>query len=184
MDRQRAHSDGAGLRLILGSGSSGPVAFCGHCGAHPSRALPRAELTRLCERCSIGMILETLPSAAPAEEPFIIVDSTLEIVAISDRAEEIFGIFEQDARGRPVTDFIVDREEPTGRADNFAVAITDTFSSERIELASARLRGSSAGELTLRIASCAPPRAALVVFARSREAGGPHLAVADDNAIV
>jgi PAS domain-containing protein len=176
-----------GLRLIVGGADQsgargGPTAFCGHCGARPRRPPSQAELTSLCEFCSIGVMLETDRAAAPDGDPFVIVDANLEILAVSDRAETLLGMFEQDARGRPITDFMVGSERSLGCTDNFAVAIADSFISQRIELANAMLRGRRGGELTLRIASCTPPRAALVVFTGAQDTV-PRLSLADEDAI-
>jgi PAS domain-containing protein len=163
----------AGLRVIDG-GAGAPhrtgtsALFCGHCGRPPGRT-PHTELDQVCEVCSLGVILEADAAAAPAGEPFILVDPALKILAVSDRAEHLLGVYEQDARGRSVTRYLIACEEPPGPGLNYAVAISDAFSDNLVLPAHARLRPRPAVSVSLRIARCAPPRAAVVVFTRTDE---------------
>ena len=164
----------AGLRLIDG-GTGSPelsgalVSFCGHCGAAPAR-VRHTELERVCEFCGLGVILETDPAAVPDGEPFLVVDAGLAIVAVSDRAEELLGAYEQDVRGRSVSRYLLAGSEPRDGELNYAMAISEALGGGEIRAARARLRMRPSVSARLRIALCGPPRAALVVIAAAEAA--------------
>ncbi|HWF56105.1 MAG TPA: PAS domain-containing protein, partial [Solirubrobacteraceae bacterium] len=161
--------------MIVGGGNGHDLsrAFCAHCGRAPTRRVTRGGSPRLCERCSVGAILEAEPAAAPDGEPFIIVDSSLRIAAVSERAEDLFSVYEHDARGRPVTDFVLRGDRHDRDAVNFVVAIADCFSSSKVHMAPGRLRHRPNLPVMLRIGACTSPRAALVVFAEVGDAAPP-----------
>lgn len=172
-DRRRAAR--AGLRVIDGggTGAAGPVTFCTHCGSDAAQT-PRTQLGQVCEFCSIGVIFEAHPAAVPRREPFLVVDSALEIVTVSDDAERLLGVYEQDARGRVVTRYLIVDDQCPAAGLNFVVAIADACTGNHAQGAMARLRTRPEIALQLRIATCAPPRSALVVFAGQAEAVADH----------
>jgi hypothetical protein len=170
-DRRRAAR--AGLRVIDGGGAAagGAVPFCSHCGSDAAET-PRSELGQVCEFCSIGVIFEAHPAVVPRREPFLVVDSVLKIVTVSDDAERLLGVYEQDARGRAVTRYLIvdDHRQATGL--NFVVAISDACTGNGAQGAIARLRTRPEIPLQLRIATFARPRSALVVFAGEADTDG------------
>lgn len=167
---------GSAFRVIPGGDApdGGSAWFCGHCGKAPRASLP-TPLARVCESCFVGVLLEAATDAVPGGAPFMVVDSALRILAVSDLAERLLGVYEQDANGRHVFDFLLsaDADDPAG-ADNFAMAISAAAETGApICHAGVRLREQREVSARLRIATCGPPRAALVVFAECSDGGRP-----------
>ena len=148
--------------------------FCGYCGKPPRLSLP-TPVARVCESCFVGVLLEAPAEAVPDTAPFMVVDAALRIIAVSDLAERLLGLYEQDVNGRHVFDFLVsaDGDDAAG-ADNFAVAISAAADrSAPVRHSGVRLRQQRGITAVLRIATCGPPRGALVVFTECREGGRP-----------
>jgi hypothetical protein len=147
---------------------SKPIRFCSRCG-HPSEEPPgRFERQRrVCDRCGMGMLLscsrEALPGTAAA---FLICTHELTVSAVSEAAERIFGA-EETILGRSLLDVVT---SPLG-ADHVARYAglaaqrpTDPVVMPLLPVASEGNRG---GVLAARIATCGPPRAALVTVEQS-----------------
>ncbi len=132
-------------------------------------------MARVCESCFVGVLLETATEAVPGGAPFLVVDSSLKISAVSDSAERLLELYEQDANGHHVFEFLVSADaEDAESVDNFAVAISaaaDTVAP--IRHAGITLRRRRSVSCRLRIATCGPPRAALVVFSACSDGGRP-----------
>jgi PAS domain-containing protein len=150
----------------------GSAWFCGHCGRTP-RASLRAPHARVCESCFVGVLLEAETAALPGAAPFMVVDSTLRILAVSEAAEGLLRVYEQDATGRLVTEFLL-QSDADADAEHFAVAISAAAADVvPIRYANIRLRQQRGVSARLRIATCVSPRAALVVFAECSDGGRP-----------
>jgi hypothetical protein len=147
-----------------GGGRSKPIRFCSRCG-HPSEEPPkRPDLRgRVCERCGMGMMLtcsrEALPGDAAA---FLISTHELGVSAVSEAGERVFGP-EQHLVGTPVLDVI---HSPLGN-DQLARHL-GTAAQRACDpvVMPVRLRSEPdsqrVGTMAARIATCGPPRAALV----------------------
>lgn len=140
------------------------AAFCGHCGHPPSQPDSSA---RVCVRCGLGLMLETVPEAVPTPgAPFVVLDGALTVCALSAAAERALATTEPHAVDRPVTELLV---------------AADCEASDRMTLAGAVMRATNGAEdvvrvalrpshtfgvfFEARVAACGPPSAALVVLA-------------------
>ncbi len=152
-----------------------PIRFCTRCG-HPDDPLdrgadgqavaepPKRRITgeRICRRCEMGLMLSCSRDALPgAAASFLIVTFELLVSAVSQEGEKLFGR-EQGVVGRPVLELLT---SPMGD-DQLArhVGMASQRSSEPyvmpVRLLSAKAR--KVGTMAARIATCGPPRAALV----------------------
>ena len=142
-----------------------PIRFCSRCG-HPSEAeadrlQPGA---RVCDRCGMGMLLTCARDAMPGEAAaFLIATFDLGVSAVSQAGERIFG-GEQSVVGMQVLDLI---GSPLGD-DQLARYVGQAAQREGDAVVMpVRLTGDSEkparlGTLAARIATCGPPRAALI----------------------
>src|SRR5436853_4272570 len=93
--------------------------FCGHCGRAPETELTSAKAdanSRVCSSCGMGLLLQAPAEFAPSpSDPFLVVDGSLTICALSRHAEELLDITETEAVNRHVGEFLVpgDTEAPT-----------------------------------------------------------------------
>jgi hypothetical protein len=145
------------------SAPSTPIRFCSRCG-HPSEEPPgRFERQRrVCDRCGMGVLLrcsrEALPGTAAA---FLICTFELTVSAVSEGAERIFGA-EETILGHGLLDLVT---SPLG-ADQLARYVS--LAAQRpcdpvvMPLRPVSPEAKAVGTLAARIATCGPPRAALV----------------------
>ena len=141
------------------------VRFCSRCG-EPGRDLPRGDNPplqgRVCAACGMGVLLRCSRDAAPGQMPFLIVKSDLRIVAISQTAEYAFGE-EALILETKVTDLL---SSPLGEVRfgrTVAQAATRNREPAVIPVRPVAPAAGLAGMLAARIATCGPPRAALVM---------------------
>jgi hypothetical protein len=147
----------------LGSGRQRPIRFCSRCG-QPSEDPPgRPELRRrVCERCGMGMVLTCPRDALPGEAAaFLIVTYELRVSAVSESGEKIFGR-EQGLIGAQLLDLLT---SPLG--DDQLVRHTGTAAQRPCDPVVMPVRLASkwarrVGTMAARIATCGPPRAALL----------------------
>ncbi|HYI99548.1 MAG TPA: hypothetical protein VEX36_07735 [Thermoleophilaceae bacterium] len=139
--------------------------FCSRCGEpaiDPPAGEPRPFEQRVCGVCGMGVLLRCSPAALPgARTAFLVVTHSLEVVAVSEAGEAIFGTEEKLLRTRlpdllssPIGDRKLART--VGQA---ALRVHDPVTIP------ARLTGEKAdavGTMACRISTCGPPRAALV----------------------
>lgn len=142
-----------------------PIRFCSRCG-HPSEAeagrlQPGA---RVCEHCGMGMMLSCARDAMPGEAAaFLIATFDMRVSAVSQAGERIFG-GEQSVVGIGVLDLI---GSPLGD-DQLARYVGQAAQREcDAVVMPVRLTGDGeqrgkVGTLAARIATCGPPRAALI----------------------
>jgi hypothetical protein len=136
--------------------------FCSHCGAQP-HAEPES---RVCEGCSFGVLLEAGADIAPAAgDAFMVLDASLSVCALSEGAERLLAMRETEAVNRHVTELIVPADAEAQGAQNLAVAVTWAARGEQ-EPSNVTVRPANTFGVRLgaRIASCGPPKAALLVF--------------------
>src|SRR5437763_13010017 len=166
------------LRLVESAGVE-PVEFtwfCGHCAA-PSRAdQPPAPMARVCRSCGLGVMLETRRDIAPSHrDAFLVIDSSLLVQAMSKRAETLLGVTEDSAVNRPVIQLLASADAEAGRPAGFAAALAAAAAGAD-EPVSAFVRpwNTFGVRLRARVASCGPPRAALVVL-EDQQPRRPHV---------
>jgi PAS domain-containing protein len=140
------------------------VSFCGHCGVAPPPDVHRQ--SRVCGRCGLGLVLRAPVDVAPrADEPFLVIDSTLSVCAVSEGAEELLGIDEQSALNKHVVDFLVPADANGPSADNLLVLLVEAASgSGAPRTAVVRPREEFGVRFRARIGPCGPPHAALLVL--------------------
>jgi hypothetical protein len=141
-----------------------PIRFCSHCG-HPADEPPgRPELRRrICERCEMGVLLscsrEALPGAAAA---FLICTYDLSVTAVSQGGEVLFGE-EREVVGKHLLELVTSPLGDDQLARHAGLAAQRACDPVVMPL---RLMSPSKSEepgmLAARIATCGPPRAALV----------------------
>jgi hypothetical protein len=160
--------DRGGVDGIVGTATEGerpkPIRFCSRCG-HPADEPPhRPHLRgRVCESCGMGMMLTCSRDALPGDAAaFLIVTFDLTISAVSEAGEKIFGS-EESLVGLHVLDLIgspLGDDQLARHVGQAAQRACDPVVMP-VRLVSGR-RARTVGTLAARIATCGPPRAALV----------------------
>jgi hypothetical protein len=157
------------LRLITPVEHEAPaplVAFCSHCGTRPAPPAAGSSHSRVCASCGLGLILESPADVAPsAGDAFLVLDHSLAVCAMSKAAERLLAASEPDVVNRHVSDLLMPAaaEEKDGTGLSAAVAWAargDTGTRTAV----VRPANTFGIRLTARIASCGPPRAALLVL--------------------
>lgn len=140
------------------------VSFCGHCGIAP--ASDAAGQSRVCAHCGLGLVLRSSADLAPRPgEPFLVIDSTLSVCAVSARAEELLGVDETQAVNQHVADFVVPADANALSADNLLVLLIEAASGPgEPRTAVVRPRQEFGVRFRARIGPCGPPNAALLVL--------------------
>jgi PAS domain-containing protein len=140
------------------------VSFCGHCGVAP--APDAAQSSRVCAHCGLGLVLQAPADVAPRSgEPFLVIDSSLSVCAVSAGAEQLLGVVETEAVNQHVADFLVPADVNASRADNLLALLVDAASgSGEPRTAVVRPRQEFGVRFRARIGPCGPPHAALLVL--------------------
>jgi PAS domain-containing protein len=116
-------------------------------------------------------MLETREDAVPSSrDAFLVVDSTLLVQAMSREAQSLLGVTEELAIDKPVAELLVPADaEAQGRA-GFAASIAMAADGQDPDTARSFVRpwNTFGVRLRARIATCGPPRAALVVLDNGR----------------
>jgi hypothetical protein len=157
------------LRLITPPEHEAPspaqlVPFCSHCAATPPPTLSPS--SRVCGACGLGLILESRADVAPKPgDAFLVLDRALAVCAVSEAAERLLTATEPDVVNRHVTDLLMpaDAEERGGESLSVAVAWA-ARGRGGCRTTVVRPANTFGIRLTARIASCGPPRAALLVL--------------------
>jgi exopolysaccharide biosynthesis polyprenyl glycosylphosphotransferase len=157
------------------------VWFCGYCGASPSIQAP-APHARVCSACGHGLLLEARADGAPADqEAFLVVDSRLTVQAVSALAEQALGLCEQDTTDRPIAQLLVGADSENSSDINLAEMLVRAASEPGYAQRSfVRPRDTFGVRLPIRVTSCGPPQAALIVF-ESGPPIPPRLRLADQS---
>lgn len=148
-----------------------PKWFCGNCAAEASSAPPPN--ARVCSSCGLGLMLETRSDGAPAEsDAFLIVDATLAVQAVSERAEQLLGVTEQGIVDRHIQELLIPASAENRDPAGFSRAIIESATrSDEFTFAYVRPWNTYGVRMRARISACGPPRAALIVL----ESGYPPL---------
>jgi PAS domain-containing protein len=119
----------------------------------------------------LGLLLEAREDAVPANrDAFLVVDSSLLVQAMSREAQSLLGVSEELAIDKPVAELLVPADaESQGRA-GFAASIAMAADGQDPDTARSFVRpwNTFGVRMRARIATCGPPRAALVVLENGR----------------
>ena len=147
-----------------GEGNGKPIRFCSRCGEpseEPAKRFERFPRERVCARCGMGLMLtcarDSLPGSAAA---FCVVTFDLRVSAVSEAGEEILGK-EQEVVGSPLLDLL---SSPVGDDQLAKIAGQAAQRACAPTVMPVRLTSKSdrVGTMAARIATCGPPRAALI----------------------
>jgi hypothetical protein len=165
-------TDRPSLRLVEG-GLDAHVEwgwFCGHCAA-PSPAGAPPPNARVCPSCGLGILLETREDAVPSDrDAFLVVDGELLVQAMSKHAETFLGLTEDMAINKPVAELLVPADAESQGRTGFAASIAMAADGQDPDTARSFVRpwNTFGVRMRARIATCGPPRAALVVLDNGR----------------
>jgi PAS domain-containing protein len=160
------------LRVIDRDVAARPVStFCGHCGRAPDASAEEEAQSRVCPRCRMGLLLQAPTDVAPRpEDPFIVIDSTLAVCAVSRQAERLLGVTETQAVNRHVGEFLAPAHAEPAPGENLAAMITASAAGDAVpRTVIVRPNGTYGVRYWARVGPCGPPRAALLVLADARE---------------
>lgn len=162
MTSVQANHRPAALTLVPASEPGREVSFCSHCGSPP----PAGIQSRVCTTCEMGLLLSAADRVAPGPgSPFIVIDGSMSVCAVSAAAEELLAISETDAVNRHVTQLIVPADAEASAPENLAVAVTWAVRGEDgAQKVTIRPVNTFGVRIGARIASCGPRPAALIVF--------------------
>jgi hypothetical protein len=140
-----------------------PIRFCSRCGQPSDEPAGRPHLhNRVCSHCEMGLMLtcgrDALPGAAAA---FVVVMFDLSVSAVSEAGEQIFGP-EQNVVGHGLLELL---SSPLGDdllARHVGQAAQRACDPRVMPVRLLSARASKVGTMAARIATCGPPRAALV----------------------
>ena len=149
----------------VGQGRQKPIRFCSRCG-HPAEDPPgRPELRkRVCDRCGMGMILSCPRDALPGEAAaFLILDYELRVSAVSEAGERYFGK-EKTLIGTELLDLVTSPLGDDQLVRNTSVAAQRPCDATvmPVRLVNPADSAGTVGTMAARIATCGPPRAALL----------------------
>ena len=151
------------LRLVPAVAEPRPQkTFCGHCGEEPSSDIHG----RVCESCGLGVLLTTNADAAPGpNDPFMIVDGSLYVCAVSRVAEELLGTDETEAVNRHLSEFLVPADaEASGPENLMDLVINAASDTAEAHVAVVRPPDEFGIRFRVQVGACGPPRAALLVL--------------------
>lgn len=142
------------------------VSFCGHCGQRPD-PLIASPSSRVCGHCALGLVLQAGAELAPRpDEPFLIVDTSLSICAMSAAAEALFAIDETDAVNQHIAEFLAPADANAPSAENLLALLVDVAAGCGEPCTTVvRPRQEFGVRFRARIGPCGSPRAALLVLA-------------------
>jgi hypothetical protein len=138
----------------VGDDRPASVRFCSRCGRVSQRP------TRVCDRCESGVLLGCRHEALPGEA-FLICTYELEVSAVSEAGEQVFG--EQEGLvGSKLLDLATCPLGDDQLARHVALAAARPREPVVVPLRLLSKEGDALGMLAARITTCGPPRAALV----------------------
>jgi hypothetical protein len=122
--------------------------------------------SRVCGHCALGLVLQADADLAPRpDEPFLIVDTSLSVCAMSAAAEELFAIEETDAVNNHIADYLVPADANAPSAENLLALLVDVASGCGEACTTVvRPRQEFGVRFRARIGPCGSPRAALLVL--------------------
>jgi hypothetical protein len=161
------------LRLVAG-GTETAVPwqwFCGHCAAPSPTGSAPAPTARVCTSCGLGLLLEAREDAVPdSRDAFLVVDSALLVQAMSREAQSLLDMSEEVAVNKPVSELLVPADAEAQGRTGFAATIAQAADGQDPDTARVVVRpwNTFGVRMRARIATCGPPRAALIVLDSGR----------------
>jgi hypothetical protein len=140
-----------------------PIRFCSRCGHPADEPAGRPELRRrICERCEEGVLLSCSRDALPGDAAaFVICTYDLSVTAVSQAGERIFGK-EEEVVGGSLLGLVTSPLGDDQLARHAGLAAQRACDPVVMPLRLASPGAEAVGTLAARIATCGPPRAALV----------------------
>jgi PAS domain-containing protein len=149
----------------VGQGRPRPIRFCSRCGQPAEDPPGHPELRkRVCGQCGMGMILSCPRDAFPGEAAaFLILDYELRVAAVSQAAERFFGK-EKGLIGTGLLELLTSPLGDDQLARNTTVATQRPSDPQvmPVRLVQPSDTAGRVGTMAARIATCGPPRAALL----------------------
>jgi hypothetical protein len=141
------------------------VSFCGHCGIPPAANID-TNGSRVCSHCGLGLVLQAPADVAPRPgEPFLVIDSTLSVCAVSSHAEELLDTDETQAVNKHIADYLVPADANAPSAANLLALLVEAASGTGDpRTVVVRPRQEYGVRFRARIGPCGPPHAALLVL--------------------
>jgi hypothetical protein len=147
----------AKFRTPRRAGAVATVEFCSSCGGVSKRPAGR----RVCPACGLGVLLSCPANALPGEAAaFLVVDSDLRVSAASAAAERLLG---EGVPGSYVPELVSGRLGNAELMRQLARAASGLSGTATVAVSVSGRRGG----FDARVSPCGPPRAALLVLARS-----------------
>jgi PAS domain-containing protein len=113
----------------------------------------------------MGLLLEARAEVVPEQgSAFLVADQQLLVQAVSSAAEDLLGVREEDAVNRPLTELLVPADAEAGEAGVGALVARAAADADAPTRAFVRPANMFGVRIRARIASCGPPRAALIVL--------------------
>jgi PAS domain-containing protein len=161
------------LRLVEGGldRTANWLWFCGHCAAPSPNGAAPPPTARVCTSCGLGLLLEAREDVVPSsKDAFLVVDSSLLVQAMSREAQSLLGVTEEAAIDKPVAELLVPADAEAQGRTGFAAAIAIAAEGNDVDTVRNFVRpwNTFGVRLRARIATCGPPRAALVVLENGR----------------
>jgi PAS domain-containing protein len=128
----------------------------------------------VCTFCGLGILLEAREDAVPTmRDAFLVVDGSLLVQAMSHQAQTFLGITEELAVNKPAAELLVPADAEAAGRTGFAAAIAQAADGQDPDTARSFVRpwNTFGVRMRARIATCGPPRAALIVL---EEGGAPR----------
>jgi PAS domain-containing protein len=144
--------------------------FCGHCGRSPEGEELPAGSSRVCTKCGMGLLLQAPIETAPTPtDPFLVIDGSLTICAVSRQAERLLGVAETEAVNRHIAEFLVPGDAETESGENLASLVAWAARGEApSKNVVVRPTNTYGVRYWARVGPCGPPTAALLVLADAR----------------
>jgi len=159
------------LRLVVApelEPAAPSVLFCSHCGNRPSSPATsdNGPGSRVCGDCGLGLLIEAAENVAPnAGDAFLVLDRALSVLAVSRSAERLLATSEPDVVNRHISDLLMPADAEGEAAQSLSVAVAWAARGDGGTRTTVVRPANTFGiRLTARIASCGPPRAALLVL--------------------
>jgi hypothetical protein len=111
-------------------------------------------------------MLEARSEIVPGDnDAFLVVDSSLLVQGVSQRAEQLLAMDEEEAINRPIGELLVAPDAEAGGPGSFSAAIADAVAGgEALVSKFVRPWNTFGVRMRARIGACGPPRAALIVI--------------------
>ena len=121
----------------------------------------------MCPTCGMGVLLQAPQDAAPStSDPFLVVDDSLTVCALSRQAERLLGLSETEAVHRHIGELLVLGDTETSSRESLATVLSWAARGDApLRNIVVRPANTFGVRFWARIGTCGPPTAALLVLA-------------------